>query len=64
MRILNITKREDTEYNSYCLSNHTPYSHNWMFLWKINSLTDLFHSFSIAEAEWCIYASVRINITG
>ena len=34
LNILNITKHKDTEYNSYCLSNPTPYSHYWMFLWK------------------------------
>ena len=52
MRILNITKREDTEYNSYCLSNHTPYSHNWMFLWKLIVLLICFtHSALLRQSD-------------
>ena len=66
MRILNITKRKNTENNSYCLITHTPYSHHWVLLWKlIVFLSDLFNSLSIVGAEWCICASVRKkNIIG
>ena len=63
MRILNITKRKDTQNNSYCLRTHTPYSHHWVLLRKlIVFLSDLFNSLSIIEAEWWIYVSVRKNI--
>ena len=63
MRILNITKRKDTQNNSYCLWTHTPYSHHWVLLRKlIVFLSDLFNSLSIIEAEWWIYVSVRKNI--